>query len=240
MGSLPFIAKEGSLTLYFSDVGLITHIYSLGVFLWSLEKQLPVAALMILHHGEVAWTSIYKFHDWSMGREVDHKVLGNTNDTRVLGNSNERRASSSSTYVPSTEPASNPTAIMPNPSSNSIPSSFNTNPPESEPPNIPHSPASATLPHRSSCTTRTPGYLHDIHVEATLPSRSFPSDSTSTRNSLEDLTSTKKFLSRKFKLKDLGKLKYFLGIEVARSRHGVALYQRKYALVILEDKFLSI
>ncbi|XP_004308267.1 PREDICTED: uncharacterized mitochondrial protein AtMg00810-like [Fragaria vesca subsp. vesca] len=54
-------------------------------------------------------------------------------------------------------------------------------------------------------------------------------------NSLEDITSTKKFLSSKFKLKDLGNLKYFLGIEVARSRHGIALCQRKYALEMLED-----
>ena len=54
-------------------------------------------------------------------------------------------------------------------------------------------------------------------------------------NSLEEITATKLFLSHRFKLKDLGELKYFLGIEVAQSRRGIALCQRKYALEILED-----
>jgi hypothetical protein len=36
-------------------------------------------------------------------------------------------------------------------------------------------------------------------------------------NNLQDIENTKLFLSRQFKLKDLGQLKYFLGIEVARS-----------------------
>ncbi|RVW98813.1 Retrovirus-related Pol polyprotein from transposon TNT 1-94 [Vitis vinifera] len=35
--------------------------------------------------------------------------------------------------------------------------------------------------------------------------------------------------------KDLGKLKYFLGIEIAQSSSGVVLFQRKYALDILEE-----
>ncbi|RVX07024.1 hypothetical protein CK203_030453 [Vitis vinifera] len=35
--------------------------------------------------------------------------------------------------------------------------------------------------------------------------------------------------------KDLGKLKYFLGIEIAQSSSGVVLSQRKYALYILEE-----
>ncbi|KAL6185657.1 hypothetical protein ACLB2K_041787 [Fragaria x ananassa] len=45
------------------------HLYSHGAFLWSLEKHLPDVAPMIFHHGEVAWTSVYKFHDLSLGGE---------------------------------------------------------------------------------------------------------------------------------------------------------------------------
>jgi hypothetical protein len=42
-------------------------------------------------------------------------------------------------------------------------------------------------------------------------------------------------LSKEFEVKDLGNLKYFLGIEVARTEKGISLYQRKYTLDLLSD-----
>lgn len=45
----------------------------------------------------------------------------------------------------------------------------------------------------------------------------------------------KSYLLTCFHLKDLGSLKYFLGIEDARSTTGIFLNQRKYALEILSD-----
>ena len=45
----------------------------------------------------------------------------------------------------------------------------------------------------------------------------------------------KQHLFTHFQTKDLEKLKYFLGIEIAQSISGVVLSQRKYALNILEE-----
>ncbi|XP_076888387.1 uncharacterized protein LOC143538804 [Bidens hawaiensis] len=50
---------------------------------------------------------------------------------------------------------------------------------------------------------------------------------------------TKGKLDQRFSIKDLGNLKYFLGIEVARTTEGLILSQRKYVLDILEDSGLQ-
>ncbi|KAL1187681.1 Retrovirus-related Pol polyprotein from transposon RE1 [Cardamine amara subsp. amara] len=42
-------------------------------------------------------------------------------------------------------------------------------------------------------------------------------------------------LSSKFKLRNLGDLKYFLGLEIARSSKGISICQRKYVLELLAD-----
>ncbi|XP_072087332.1 uncharacterized mitochondrial protein AtMg00810-like [Arachis hypogaea] len=45
----------------------------------------------------------------------------------------------------------------------------------------------------------------------------------------------KEKLATQFEMKDLGKLKYFLGIEVAYSRQGIFIFQRKYILDLLKE-----
>ena len=42
-------------------------------------------------------------------------------------------------------------------------------------------------------------------------------------------------LDKRFKLKDMGELRYFLGLEVARSDKGIFVSQRPYALQFLSD-----
>jgi len=54
-------------------------------------------------------------------------------------------------------------------------------------------------------------------------------------NDHEAIVKFKTYLSECFHMKDLGTLKYFLGIEVARNPEGIFLCQRKYALDILSE-----
>ncbi|MCH82510.1 reverse transcriptase [Trifolium medium] len=54
-------------------------------------------------------------------------------------------------------------------------------------------------------------------------------------NSMAEIQTMKTALHTTFKIKDLGQLKYFLGIEVTHSKLGITLCQRKYFLDLLED-----
>ncbi|KAK2980771.1 hypothetical protein RJ640_002980 [Escallonia rubra] len=90
---------------------------------------------------------------------------------------------------------------------------------------------SAQVNHPSTVPSSTPGtsftailiYVDDILL---------------TGNDLQEIERLKKFLLKRFRIKDLGDLKYFLGIEFSRSKKGIFMSQRKYALDILQDSSL--
>lgn len=54
-------------------------------------------------------------------------------------------------------------------------------------------------------------------------------------NNATALQEFKDYLQKCFRMKDLGKLKYFLGFEVARNDYGFYISQRKYALDIIAE-----
>nr|GEW29923.1 ribonuclease H-like domain-containing protein [Tanacetum cinerariifolium] len=56
-----------------------------------------------------------------------------------------------------------------------------------------------------------------------------------TGNNLDEINKFKQFLKTKFMIKDLGKLKYFLGIEVLETPTGVCLNQKKYCLELIDE-----
>ncbi|XP_047259823.1 uncharacterized mitochondrial protein AtMg00810-like [Capsicum annuum] len=60
-----------------------------------------------------------------------------------------------------------------------------------------------------------------------------------TGNNLTLINQARADLQHKFKMKDLGDLKFFLGIDIARSKEGIVLSQRKYALEIIPEAGLS-
>lgn len=59
-------------------------------------------------------------------------------------------------------------------------------------------------------------------------------------NNPDKLAKFKAYLGKCFHMKDLGKLKYFLGIEVARSAEGIYISQRNYVLdIVIETGLLG-
>jgi len=74
------------------------------------------------------------------------------------------------------------------------------------------------LKHRQSKVTTLIVYVDDMII---------------TGDDAEEISRLQEQLSTEFEMKNLGGLKYFLGIEVARSKEGIFLSQRKYVLDLL-------
>ena len=56
-----------------------------------------------------------------------------------------------------------------------------------------------------------------------------------TGNDKAEIQALKEKLFKEFEMKDLGRLKYFLGIEVLRSNEGMFICQRKYVMDLLAE-----
>ncbi|KAM0060731.1 putative cytochrome P450, reverse transcriptase, RNA-dependent DNA polymerase [Helianthus debilis subsp. tardiflorus] len=79
-----------------------------------------------------------------------------------------------------------------------------------------------------------PGYDHDTVIKATcLDIRT--GKIIGRGDDEEEITRLKARLFKEFEMKDLGRLKYFLGIEVMRSRKGIFICQKKYILDLLAE-----
>nr|GEX53730.1 putative Gag-polypeptide of LTR copia-type [Tanacetum cinerariifolium] len=77
-----------------------------------------------------------------------------------------------------------------------------------------------TNPMRDNLTTCLIIYVDDMIV---------------TGDDKEEITKLKKYLFTEFEMKDLGRLKYFLGIEVLRSKQGIFMCQKRYILDLLAE-----
>uniref|UniRef100_A0A803LRV9 Uncharacterized protein n=1 Tax=Chenopodium quinoa TaxID=63459 RepID=A0A803LRV9_CHEQI len=95
----------------------------------------------------------------------------------------------------------------------------------------------------SSRQTKAPVWHKDYKVGATTLSyanaiRKF-ADTPASENyfwsSMEMICEEERYLNSQFKMKDMGELKYFLGIEADRSDAGIFLSQRKYVMDILQE-----
>ena len=56
-----------------------------------------------------------------------------------------------------------------------------------------------------------------------------------TGNDSACVANLKQVLDQKYSIKDLGSLKYFLGLEIARGAKGISINQRNYALDVLKE-----
>ncbi|XP_075074776.1 uncharacterized protein LOC142162331 [Nicotiana tabacum] len=101
----------------------------------------------------------------------------------------------------------------------------------------------ATLSHRKAIRCNLPAHdpSNEVLTEHVTSSDApiLPYVSVLSPDESRKLVKSMKDLQLKFKIKDLGELKFFLGIEFARSAKGIVMSQRKYALELIAEMGLS-
>ncbi|GFY97530.1 hypothetical protein Acr_12g0000710 [Actinidia rufa] len=97
--------------------------------------------------------------------------------------------------------------------------------------------SSTPIPRSVSEALRDPNWVTAMQVEMAALQQNHTWDLVSLPrgDDASGIERVKQTLRKAFDTKDLGPLRYFLGIEVARSRRGISLSQRKYVLDLLQD-----
>lgn len=89
------------------------------------------------------------------------------------------------------------------------------------------------------CKLRQSQYDYFLYIKETndgvLITLVYVDDILVTKNRLDQIIETKASLHKAFKMKDLGELKYFIGIEFARSKQEILMHQKKYAPELISE-----
>ncbi|KAL0313828.1 UNVERIFIED_CONTAM: Retrovirus-related Pol polyprotein from transposon TNT 1-94 [Sesamum angustifolium] len=80
-----------------------------------------------------------------------------------------------------------------------------------------------------------PGYVAQGEKHRMVVLAVYVDDILITGSDLVGIEEAKTYLHKHFVTKDLGRPRYFLGIEIAHSKHGISLSQRKYACDLLHE-----
>ena len=98
---------------------------------------------------------------------------------------------------------------------------------------------------RFSTTMKQLGYVqsqadHTLFVKKSIDGKRailivYVDDMVITGDDNNEIDNLKNCLQAEFKVKDLGQLQYFLGMEIARSKKGIFISQRKYTLDLLQE-----
>ena len=76
-------------------------------------------------------------------------------------------------------------------------------------------------------------FIHHLAIGRVTALLIYMDDIIVTSNDMEGMETLRGCLIKEFEIKELGKLKYFLGIEVAQSKEDIFISQQKYVLDLL-------